>query len=772
MIASILRRAPNYEAEPALVLPAVLAAAGPTPPYNLSLNAGRRLQSGVRLHATINETWCSLAYFSNATATAAAISPFERAGALDADVRVRLVRRGGLAWSGVFLDETESWWGPTAATTSASGSPLAWTAGLDAGTAVGFGLFVDPNYAASYQIDVRWIDLWQDSDRDGISDADEARLGTDPAANDTDGDGTDDWADLRPLDPAVPAVPFGLIQNSSIAATLAVKIVGLKVDGSVSITLNNTLNAAVVPGDMALPRFAGCSGCIAVEGEGRVLSCDGAGVFADPEPVPAFGRRGYLLSPAAGAAWDGLVADLGPESLRFNASVSASEHVDLRRLVASVHPQRTISRFAVASVSQPALFSAALMADGHTLAVSTPAGPNCGDASIALSVTLGGAPLRGPAPGPVELNLTAHKDGGRGPNRFRNPSFAEVSNVSGQVPGWKTNLWNGDFAFEQPPKAGFDGGRCGAIHGLGAAGKFGIYQTVELDAGTFMVSGLAASAELMAGQWSGTSSLYISFGDSRAVFSPVDDTNGTHNLLSGSSGWRAFNASFSLASPANATVYLFMWGPGWFFMDQLAIRELGCAGETEDSLKVGSVIRPLAFDIPMTAEDTLLCGYCNDTAQPKYNGTLLCRKCAAANMTAIRPAPQATSPRTLTNFPVGAKLPFFVPDANTWHRNENSTATLFSNGYMESNPAVISDAAPADWSAYSYLEIEILNPSAEPVDVTLEIRDTATVDCKRPTYPRGPMSPLPVVHVHLPSMVIFVPGSLPILSRGSKPACH
>ncbi len=42
----------------------------------------------------------------------------------------------------------------------------------------------------------------RDIDDDGLSDALEAKLGTDPTKPDTDGDGVDDGADCRPLDPA------------------------------------------------------------------------------------------------------------------------------------------------------------------------------------------------------------------------------------------------------------------------------------------------------------------------------------------------------------------------------------------------------------------------------------------------------------------------------------------------------------------------------------------------------------------------------------------
>ena len=520
------------------------------------------------------------------------------------------------------------------------------------------------------------------------------------------------------------------VWNATAAAQLPFKLASTA-NGSVFVTLNNTRNYAVAPGVMVLPRLGPCSGCVAVVGEGRSLPCSGTGSIVDTVPIPAFGRRGYVVAASVGAAWDGIIADV--QGLAFNASVAATQTIDLRRYIASVHPGVKISKFSVVAVSDPMLFSAKIAADGHTLGVSTPAGPSCGDATVLLAVTVttvstgaGGRPAAGP---PLQLNLTVRKAGGDGPNGFLNPGFEEVSNATSTVPGWHVNTWNGDFTIAQPSGVGYSGGRCAVLHGLGA-GKFGLYQTVALTPGTYAMHGLAASVELVPGQWAGTSSIYMSFeGAARPDFAPSDDTNGTHNLLSGSSaGWRPFNATFSVSAPVNVTVYWFIWGPGWLFVDDVTIEKLDCARPAADSLVVGDVIRPLNFTVPMTFEDTLLCGYCNDTAYPRYNSSAMCQLCAKTNISAIGPAPQAPDPRLVTSFAPNEHPPFFAPDASTWCRNSDGTATLFGGDYMVSNPAAVSAATPADWSHWSYLEIEVYNPSCQPVSFVVEIRDTATVD--------------------------------------------
>ena len=164
------------------------------------------------------------------------------------------------------------------------------------------GLYIDPSYAHLYAVDVAWLDVWADQDRDGLSDAEEASLGTSPDSADTDKDGVNDWDDLRPLDPAVGFVPYALFCNKSTTGTHASALT-FKVGSSplsnadvpassvVSVTVNNTANALVDVGCMRLPRFPACRGCVAVAGENRSLSCGPGGEIVDGVPMQPLGRR-------------------------------------------------------------------------------------------------------------------------------------------------------------------------------------------------------------------------------------------------------------------------------------------------------------------------------------------------------------------------------------------------------------------------------------------------------------------------------------------------
>jgi hypothetical protein len=262
---------------------------------------------------------------------------------------------------------------------------------------------------------------------------------------------------------------------------------------------------------------------------------------------------------------------------------------------------------------------------------------------------------------------------------------------------------------------------CVIVQGFGA-GKFGLMQEdIELQAGTYSLTAVIAAVDLEPGQWSGTTSLYASFVGQSGPVRP-DFTGSTHDLLSGSSGWRQMNATFSLPAAANATLYFFIWGSGRLFVQDVALNKLDCHLPATDNLAIGTELAALKFDIPLTFEDTLLCGYCNDTAQPAYNQTELCKKCAVADLSAMTPNKQASQPKLLTDFT--GKPSFFAPDSAMWQINPNGTATLFAGAYMSADTS----QKPVDWSAYSYLNIDVSNPSTEVQPFSIELRDTATVD--------------------------------------------
>ena len=550
-------------------------------------------------------TWFGLQTFTNDSDAAASGSEYQRQGTCFGPTLLRLVRRDGLAWGGIYTGEQQGWWGSEASTQQ----PL-WIEAVAGPVRVGFEVLSD--YTHQYQVEISAIDVWADADHDGLSDAEEAMIGSAATKADTDGDGANDWVDLLPLDPTVGA--FGampLFCNRSAAHALKFKITAI--GGHAHIIVNNSANQAVVPGCMRVPRLVSGAGCVAVVGEGRALPC-AAGAVIDPLPILPLGRRAYKI---ALEAWDGVVADTA--DVVFNASAftgSVHQTVDLHAHIASVLSESSkILGFKVTGVGLPSVFSASISAtDGHTLVV-TAKGRGCGSANVSVQVVLashgsGG----GDSTGELALQIPVRKLGLPGPNQIVNGDFAgniTQTQFGPKLAGWTTNTWSGMFKLEKCPVHVPFGSTsdCVFMQGFGA-GKFGLYQRVALQPGTYSLSAMMASVELKPGQWSGTTSIYASFygerGPVRPDFTGVD-VGSTHDLLSGSSGWRQMNATFSLPAAANATIYFFIWGSGWFFVQDVAIHQLQCHPAAPDDLVIGDELAPLAYNVPLTFEDTLMC---------------------------------------------------------------------------------------------------------------------------------------------------------------------
>jgi hypothetical protein len=95
---------------------------------------------------------------------------------------------------------------------------------------------VDPNFNRDYAVTLTGLSFDADADGDGLTDDEEALLGTNPSATDSDNDGVDDWDDLLPLDPTFhtpfPIVPL-LGSNASQASFLDAKL-GAAKDGRIT----------------------------------------------------------------------------------------------------------------------------------------------------------------------------------------------------------------------------------------------------------------------------------------------------------------------------------------------------------------------------------------------------------------------------------------------------------------------------------------------------------------------------------------------------------
>jgi cytochrome c peroxidase len=276
--------------------------------------------------------------------------------------------------------------------------------------------------------------------------------------------------------------------------------------------------------------------------------------------------------------------------------------------------------------------------------------------------------------------------GDSGPELLTNGNMEQADDDSLHIPGWNDYRWQGDIQVSHTDLAAFEGNRSALIQGYGSA-KAAIFQHLTLKAGTYRLTAKVGSVDLKAGLWQLTSLLYI-------AFDKQDDLS--FNLLKGDSDWRQLEAVFNVAEDMNATLYFFNYGPGSFLIDDVSLKTVEACSEPKlENTLSENTLKSLDFNSPVSFEDILLHGYCDDSSQSE-----LCQRLQNVDINSLKPQ-----------------------HANTAKIISDNSVVLSAGRYMD-----ILNETPVDWRGYDWLRIKVHNSSTEPEQFYVEIRDDKTQD--------------------------------------------
>lgn len=633
--------------------------------YDLNRRQGPGVTVTHQVNRELDFSWLT---FRDATGAGPTVN---REGRL-ARGQIRLARRGGRvrAW---YRDD-----GPWVPITHGPGEDD----GLPLTGPVHLALMVDPRWNPEFHIEIDRIVVRPDLDGDGLLDGEERLVGTDPARPDTDGDGVPDGEDPRPTGPRDARGLGGASPAGGVSASRRVAA-----DGKVVVIAENgeprpsplALEAPGLPAGLAIPRyFAG----------GHVEST--ADLLVDV--IPPYERRVYVLPPLTTppAIDDALRTIVRPGD-------RGGVKIDLAPFGIDAAGTGTRLRWSVRDVKGNAVRAA--IAQDQRLELAPTRG--CGESTVTLGLTDGDGRT---ATRDVQVRFT----GRLGRNVLANPGLEE-GDGDRSLPGWTTWIWEGDFDV-RAAGPGLEGRRAGLVQG-GTAGKAALFQQVDLPAGTWRLTAAVAGRELVAGKWNQTASIHVAPEGGEAVDLP---------LFTGDSDWRRAEVVFRLPKRTPTVIYFFGWGPGSLLVDDVALQRVEtCAEQARPMAALGAeVVGPLRFEIPVTAEDLLLCGYCQDRA---YGAREHCRRCAT-DAERLRP-PRAEGPRVLADFEGrGAFRTFAAADAPITGRG---AARLAPGQYLTADRG---DGLPGDWRGHDWLRFEVHNPTPRPQPLYVEIRDGQTRD--------------------------------------------
>jgi parallel beta-helix repeat protein len=564
---------------------------------------------------------------------------------------LRLTRQSGLirayAWN------TDHW-------QALAGSAL----GVASGARLRVGVRMLNNWNDDYAVQIERIQVQSDADGDGLLDAEEEAIGTFPDLADSDADGTPDGADLSPRDARTGvATPAPLVGTAAVrldwyrAPTQDLFIVARNLTGA-DATLDVTLDGLGATGEVVVP----------LEATSLPLT---AGHLTDT--LPSFGRRLYRLPAGVSHLYP------APPAAPLVQPRQGPWTLDLSRYVLDLYGAEVL-RYSL--MSSDAGLSASLSGSQLTL---TPTGEACGTTTLRFTVVNG-------LDEQTLVDLPLRTLGSAGPNLITNGGFEQVGNTAGQIPGWTYGIWSGASQLDQDTLA-LEGQHAARLQGLGT-NKAAIRQTLTLPPGRYRLSARVASWDLKPGEYNQTSLLYLT---------GVGASDLSLKLVSGDRDWSVAQQVFTLTQTRSVTLYFFIYGPGYLWVDDVRLQTLEpCASDPDGGTLLGPTGDALGFLPPVTVADRVLQGYCGD---PGMAATRLCQRLAGIDPASLAP-PRAAAPLTLAAFAALAPV--------------GDTAR-----YLDLTPEV---AAAPDWSGYDYLEIRLTNPGASTLKGIVEIRDRQATD--------------------------------------------
>ncbi|MDX2158554.1 MAG: hypothetical protein SFW09_18800 [Hyphomicrobiaceae bacterium] len=290
-----------------------------------------------------------------------------------------------------------------------------------------------------------------------------------------------------------------------------------------------------------------------------------------------------------------------------------------------------------------------------------------------------------------------------------NGNMEEGSN--GAVTGWVAFRWEGHGTIETTRAAAFEGQQSVVINGHGVA-KQAIYQQHRLKTCTYRLTGAAAAYGAAPNAYRLSGALHLVLGNGQTQ---------THNLLTGDSDWRRFELIFSVEAESNVVIYVFNYGSGRIFIDDVKLEAMANCAKSPDKFTVAQTFaKPLDFVPPVMPEDRVLAGYCE---RRDFADRPVCRRLAAA------PQPVRQTSRS------GRKAPLSLADFEQLNpfdagtRLSSAAITGARSGVVPSGSYMVARSErglPGDWSGYDWLRFDAVNPTATPQQINVEIWDDKT----------------------------------------------
>ncbi len=301
----------------------------------------------------------------------------------------------------------------------------------------------------------------------------------------------------------------------------------------------------------------------------------------------------------------------------------------------------------------------------------------------------------------LALSLWLLPDAHAQQNLLADPSFEQTKEkdqfglVFAKWGGWK---YEGDCDFAIGRVA--HSGRTSCLLTGRSDPKIRVVQLRDLEPGRYQITAYLRGLDLGVGKWNQTTEFMFD-----GKYLPLNK-NGTF-------GWTRLTYVGEIKEKKQAGPSFGLLAPGSLWIDDVMLVRVGAGVPLTDAPIWGAEESPIRPPGELVQE--VRCSQCG------YRNDLSWRHCYACGAPLEGKAATGTGPalRRITSFE--DKNPFDAGSVVEAHATDGRKALRIERSYAAMDGA-------QDWSGYDYLEADLYTDSREPIDLSIEIRDTATRD--------------------------------------------
>ncbi len=300
------------------------------------------------------------------------------------------------------------------------------------------------------------------------------------------------------------------------------------------------------------------------------------------------------------------------------------------------------------------------------------------------------------------LCLSADAAGQPGPNLVEDPSFEvpkerdQFGLVFAKWGGWK---YEGDCSFAVGQVARTGQHSCLLVGGAGA--KIRTVQLRDLEPGRYQITAYLRGLDIGTGIWNATTEFMF---------------DGKYMQLkkNGTFGWTKLTYVADVKEKKQAGPSFGMFAAGYLWIDDVSLVRVGNDVPLTDEPVLGPEEAPIAPPGDLTA-DAVRCPECAYRNLPAWRQCYACGSLLEVKKTVVSGPPV----KLVSSFE--DKNPFSGGRVVEQHATDGKKALRVDRSY------VVMDG-PQDWSGYDFLKADLHVETDDPLELYVEVRDTATRD--------------------------------------------